>query len=166
MRNPINQPICIRCLMMLVFLLMSLGISAQVRWGDPTSAAAFVEVNEWTMNWSNRGGAYPELNNPNKATVTYSSSNTDVATIDADKVKFPLTLRPVSTGDRFVPFGMKGSKLVSDYLTDQKVSILDKRRQLVLVDSTGTIIWLVGRRTDNRFKISNDTKRALRITIK
>ena len=61
---------------------------------------------------------------------------------------------------------MKGSKLVSDYLTDQKVSILDKRRQLVLVDSTGTIIWLVGRRTDNRFKISHDTKRALRITIK
>ena len=94
------------------------------------------------------------------------SKSADVATIDADKVKFPLTLRPVSTGDRFVPFGMKGSKLVSDYLTDQKVSILDKRRQLVLVDSTGTIIWLVGRRTDNRFKISNDTKRALRITIK
>jgi tRNA(Ile)-lysidine synthase len=94
------------------------------------------------------------------------SKSADVATIDADKVKFPLTLRPVSTGDRFVPFGMKGSKLVSDYLTDQKVSILDKRRQLVLVDFTGTIIWLVGRRTDNRFKISNDTKRALRITIK
>jgi len=94
------------------------------------------------------------------------SKSADVATIDADKVKFPLTLRPVSTGDRFVPFGMKGSKLVSDYLTDQKVSILDKRRQLVFVDSTGTIIWLVGRRTDNRFKISNDTKRALRITIK
>ena len=94
------------------------------------------------------------------------SKSADVATIDADKVKFPLTIRPVSTGDRFVPFGMKGSKLVSDYLTDQKVSILDKRRQLVLVDFTGTIIWLVGRRTDNRFKISNDTKRALRITIK
>ena len=94
------------------------------------------------------------------------SKSAGVATIDADKVKFPLTIRPVSTGDRFVPFGMKGSKLVSDYLTDQKVSILDKRRQLVLVDSTGTIIWLVGRRTDNRFKISHDTKRALRITIK
>lgn len=85
MRSPINQPICTRCLLMLVFMLMSLGISAQsqVRWGDPTSAAAFVEVNVWPMNWSNRGGAYPVLSNPNKATVTYSSSNTDVATIDA-----------------------------------------------------------------------------------
>ena len=83
MRNPINQPICTRCLMMLVFLLMSLGISAQVKWGSPASAAAFEEVNVWPMNWSNRGGAYPVLSNPNKATVTYSSSNTDVATIDA-----------------------------------------------------------------------------------
>ncbi len=69
--------------MMLVFLLMSLGISAQVKWGSPASAAAFEEVNVWPMNWSNRGGAYPVLSNPNKATVTYSSSNTDVATIDA-----------------------------------------------------------------------------------
>ena len=86
MRSPINQPICTRCLLMLVFMLMSLGISAQsqVRWGDPTSAAAFVEVNEWPMNWSNRGDAYPVLSNPNKATVTYSSSNTGVATIDAN----------------------------------------------------------------------------------
>lgn len=83
MRNPINQPICTRCLMMLVFLLMSLGLSAQVKWGSPASAAAFEEVNVWPMNWSNRGGAYPVLSNPNKATVTYSSSNTDVATIDA-----------------------------------------------------------------------------------
>ena len=94
------------------------------------------------------------------------SKSADVATLDADKVKFPLTLRPVSTGDRFVPFGMKGSKLVSDYLTDLKVSILDKRHQLTLIDSTGTIIWLVGRRTDNRFRISNETKRILRIAIK
>ncbi len=94
------------------------------------------------------------------------SKSADVATVDADKVNFPLTLRPVSTGDRFVPFGMKGSKLVSDYLTNQKVSILDKRRQLVLVDASGAIIWLVGRRTDNRFRIDNDTKQTLRITIK
>ena len=94
------------------------------------------------------------------------SKSADVATVDADKVKFPLTLRPVSTGDRFVPFGMKGSKLVSDYLTNQKVSLLDKRRQLVLGDASGAIIWLVGRRTDNRFRIDNDTKRTLRITVK
>ena len=94
------------------------------------------------------------------------SKSADVATLDADKVKFPLTLRPVGTGERFVPFGMKGSKLVSVYLTDLKFSILEKRRQLVMVDASGAVIWLVGRRTDNRFRIDNDTKRTLRITIK
>ncbi len=94
------------------------------------------------------------------------SKSADVATLDADKVKFPLTLRPVGTGERFVPFGMKGSKLVSDYLTDLKFSILEKRRQLVMVDASGAVIWLVGRRTDNRFRIDNDTKRTLRVTIK
>ena len=88
-----------------------------------------------------------------------------VATLDADKVRFPLTLRLVEQGDRFVPFGMKGSKLVSDYLTDQKVSILDKRHQLVVTDAAGAIVWLVGRRTDHRFCVDKETQRVLRISI-
>ncbi|WP_033148003.1 tRNA lysidine(34) synthetase TilS [Prevotella sp. P6B1] len=94
------------------------------------------------------------------------SKSLDCATLDAAKVQFPLMLRPVQPGDRFVPFGMKGSKLVSDYLTDLKLSVLQKRRQLVLTDAQGAIIWLVGRRTDNRFRVSDETARILRITIK
>jgi tRNA(Ile)-lysidine synthase len=88
-----------------------------------------------------------------------------VATLDADKVQFPLTVRLVQQGDRFVPFGMKGSKLVSDYMTDQKVSILEKRHQEVVIDATGAIVWLIGRRTDNRFRVSKETTNVLRITI-
>ena len=123
MRNPINQPICTRCLLMLVFLLMSLGISAQsqVRWGDPTSAAAFVEVNEWTMNWSNRGGAYPELSNPNKATVTYSSSNTGVATIDANSG----AISPVAPGSTTITASVVDAPSASYTLT-----YTDDRREL------------------------------------
>ena len=121
MRNPINQPICIRCLMMLVFLLMSLGISAQVRWGDPTSAAAFVEVNEWTMNWSNRGDAYPVLSNPNKATVTYSSSNTGVATIDANSG----LISPVAPGSTTITASVVDAPSASYTLT-----YTDDRREL------------------------------------
>lgn len=98
-------------------------------------------------------------------TDTTVSREPYVATLDADKVQFPLTVRLVEQGDRFVPFGMKGSKLVSDYLTDQKVSILDKRHQEVVTDATGAIVWLIGRRTDNRFRVSNDTSKVLRITI-
>ena len=94
------------------------------------------------------------------------SRQADVATLDAGSVQFPLTVRPVQQGDRFVPFGMKGSRLVSDYLTDLKLNILEKRRQLALTDATGAIVWLVGRRTDNRFRVSQETTRVLRITIK
>ena len=101
------------------------------------------------------------------ATDTTVSRDDYVATLDADKVQFPLTVRLVQQGDRFAPFGMKrGTKLVSDYMTDQKLSILEKRHQKVVTDATGAIVWVIGRRTDNRFRISNDTKRSLRITIK
>lgn len=98
--------------------------------------------------------------------VDYSPSRVaDCACLDASDIKFPLTLRPTEQGDRFVPFGMKGMKLVSDYLTDRKKNVFEKRRQLVLCDASGRILWLVGERTDNRFRISSDTQHALRITL-
>ena len=87
-----------------------------------------------------------------------------VATLDADCVSFPLTLRQAQAGDRFVPYGMKGSKLVSDFLKDQKIGTLNRRQQLVLADSTGAIIWLVGRRTDERVAIRpGSTRRVLTV---
>ena len=89
----------------------------------------------------------------------------DLATLDADKVVFPLTIRPVQTGDRFQPFGMTGSRLVSDYLTDCKCSVFDKRRQLVLTDATARILWLVRRRTDQRFAVDAATRHVLTIQV-
>lgn len=93
------------------------------------------------------------------------SKSPDVATIDVNKVKFPLTLRPIRQGDRFTPFGMKGTKLVSDYLTDIKCSVIDRQRQLVIQDATGMIIWLVGRRTNEKCRIDSSSNAALTITI-
>lgn len=99
-------------------------------------------------------------------TDTTVSREPYVATVDADKVQFPLTVRLVQQGDRFAPYGMKrGTKLVSDYMTDQKLSILQKRHQEIVTDATGAIVWIIGYRTDNRFRIDNETKRVLRITI-
>ena len=89
----------------------------------------------------------------------------DCATLDKAKVLFPLTVRPVQSGDVFSPFGMEGRKLVSDFLTDRKLSILEKRRQLVVTDATGAILWLVGLRTDNRFRVNSDTTAILRLTL-
>jgi tRNA(Ile)-lysidine synthase len=86
-----------------------------------------------------------------------------MATLDADKVKFPLTIRGIRAGDRFQPFGMSGTKLVSDFLTDHKMNLLEKRRQLVVTDAEGQIVWLVGWRTDQRFCVGADTRQVLTI---
>lgn len=83
---------------------------------------------------------------------------------DLSKVSFPLTVRAAEPGDRFVPFGMRGSKLVSDFLTDKKLSLFDKRRQLVVTDSAGNIIWVVSHRADNRCRITPKTEMMLKIT--
>lgn len=94
------------------------------------------------------------------------SRNKLKASVDANKISFPLTIRPVEKGDRFVPFGMKtGSQLISDYLTDRKISVFEKRRQLVITNADGRIIWLVGQRPDERFRIDENTQDTLSISM-
>lgn len=87
------------------------------------------------------------------------------AFIDADTIKGPLILRHTAHGDRFRPYGMhNGTKLVSDYLTDRKVNLLDKKSQLVAIDTcTNSIVWLVGREIDHRYRITARTTNILRI---
>lgn len=87
-----------------------------------------------------------------------------IVTIDADKVCFPLVLRKVQTGDRFHPFGMKGTKLISDYLTERKLTRFDKQVQRVLADSKGTIVWLVGERASDICKVTEKTSRILQLS--
>ena len=89
----------------------------------------------------------------------------DVACLDVANVQFPLTLRPVQTGDRFRPYGMKGTKLVSDFLTDLKVPLPRRRSQLILTDAQGRILWLVSRRPDARFCVTPNTRQTLVITF-
>lgn len=93
------------------------------------------------------------------------SRSSDKVCLDAQKVKFPLMIRRVARGDRFVPFGMKGSKLVSDFLTDQKVALPLKRRQLVVTDACGNILWVVGKRLDGRFAVSPCSKSVVEISL-
>ena len=93
------------------------------------------------------------------------SKSDNCITIDKEKVEFPLTVRVIQSGDRFTPFGMNGSKLVSDYLTDKKVSLWAKRSQLVVTDAHDHILWLVGHRIDHHFRITPATTTALRIEL-
>ncbi len=87
------------------------------------------------------------------------------AYLDADLLTLPLKQRLYTTGDRFCPFGMKGSRLVSDFLTDLKVNRFDKERQTVLLSGTD-IVWVVGRRVDDRYKVSASTRRIYCVTVK
>ncbi len=84
------------------------------------------------------------------------------ANLDADKIKFPLTLRNWLEGDEFQPLGMKGRKKVSDFFIDNKIDVLTKKTTHILVQNN-QIIWVVGYRIDHNFQITDKTKNVLLI---
>ena len=89
----------------------------------------------------------------------------DRITIDADAVVGDLCIRRVAAGDRFAPFGMpKGTKLVSDYLTDRHRSVLEKQAAAVVCDERG-IVWLVGETVDRRVAVHRSTQTILDIRL-
>lgn len=80
-----------------------------------------------------------------------------IACLDADKLEFPLEIRKVQEGDWFCPLGMNQKKLVSDFLTDKKVPLNIKKQTMVLI-SQGSIVWIIGHRIDNRYKVTDKTE--------
>ena len=84
--------------------------------------------------------------------------------LDDGSLQKPLFIRSVQEGDRFQPFGMKGSKLVSDYLTDRHRSLIDKQKALVLCDQKG-IVWLIGERNAQRAAITDTTRKVLLVSL-
>ena len=84
----------------------------------------------------------------------------DVACIDADKLNGDVNVRLWEHGDWFIPFGMKGKKLISDFLTDLKKSVSEKDQQYLLCCGD-EVVWVIGERIDNRFKVDNHTKRVI-----
>ena len=83
--------------------------------------------------------------------------------LDFDKLVFPLKLRTWNDGDYFFPFGMKGKKKLSKFFKDEKLSLISKEKIWVLL-SENNIVWVVGMRSDERFKVNNETKQILKIT--
>lgn len=80
------------------------------------------------------------------------------ACLDADKLKFPLLLRRPLPGDSFVPLGMKGRKLLSDYFCDRKKNLFQKESCWLLL-SGQDIVWVLGERIDHRYRVTDSTKR-------
>ena len=87
----------------------------------------------------------------------YVSKEAHIATLDAAKVRFPLTVRRVEEGDLMQPYGMKGRKLLSDLMTDLKMTVFEKRRQLVVVDAQGVVVWAIGLRIADFVAVSDAT---------
>jgi len=87
-----------------------------------------------------------------------------VALLDADKLKFPLTIRKWRNGDFFYPLGMESPKKLSDFFVDTKINIAQKQDIYLLV-SGNDIVWIIGKRIDNRYKINANTKKVYRLEL-
>jgi tRNA(Ile)-lysidine synthase len=84
--------------------------------------------------------------------------------VSGDTLKDSFEIRKWKAGDKFQPIGMKGTKKISDFLSDEKISSLEKKEHLVLTNS-GKIVWVIGLRIDERFKVTTDTKKILKLTV-
>jgi len=100
-----------------------------------------------------------------KQTDTFSeNTDSNIIQLDRSKLKFPLKLRKWQEGDFFYPQGMKGKKKLSKYFKDEKYSLIDKEKQWLLL-SDNKIVWVVNRRLDDRFKITNSTSEILKVEV-
>lgn len=92
------------------------------------------------------------------------ATNKNEIFVDKAKLKFPLQLRKRQEGDVFYPIGMKGKKKLSKYFKDEKLSLLDKENTWLLC-SGDAIVWVVNKRADDRFKVTDETKEVLRVSL-
>jgi tRNA(Ile)-lysidine synthase len=91
--------------------------------------------------------------------------NKNVEFISADKIKGPFKIRNWKRGDKFFPIGMLGTKKISDYLTDIKLDSEEKKNQMLLINDK-KIVWVLGQRLDDRFKVTTRTKKVLKLCLK
>lgn len=108
------------------------------------------------------------INAPIKLTMekvgAVEKSNPDTIFLDKKKLNFPLVLRNWQKGDYFYPYGMKGGKKLSKFFKDEKMDVFSKEKQWLLC-SNDEIVWVVGRRADERFKVDKSTQTIIKITF-
>lgn len=93
------------------------------------------------------------------------SSDGNTEYIDANELDDKFVVRQWKAGDKFIPFGMSGTKKISDYLNTLKIPASEKKLKLVLLNKE-KIVWVIGSRIDNRFRITSETKKVIRLCLK
>lgn len=103
-------------------------------------------------------------NNENKVLDELFLDEKNTISIDCSKLHFPLTIRKKQKGDKFYPIGLNGKKKVSKFFKDEKLSLIEKENTWLLI-SKNEIVWVIGKRLDNRFKVSKTTSTILKIKL-
>ena len=122
------------------------------------------ETEEYLINENQSDVNFPlKLSLCNVGHITIDSNK--AIFVDAEKIQFPLVLRKWNEGDVFHPFGMNGkSKKVSKLFKDEKLSLIEKEKTWILC-SDNQIVWVIGIRQDERFKIETTTNNILKIEL-
>ncbi len=118
-----------------------------------------IEAKEQSINFENGSIEISVIEN-----LSSVSENASLVQFDAAKVQFPLLLRKWKSGDYFYPLGMQKKKKISRFLIDKKLSATEKEK-IWVIESNQRIIWVVGQRIDNRFKIMPSTKQVLQLKL-
>ena len=107
---------------------------------------------------------YGSLNFNLTDSLDFSNSNSNVF-VDEGCLIYPLRVDSYSSGMEFFPLGMKGKKSVSKFLKDEKISLNNKKRVIVLINGNDEIIWIINHRIDDRYKITESSKKILKISF-
>jgi tRNA(Ile)-lysidine synthase len=132
------------------------------------SAGVIRDETTYTINGIDDFAGFPGISSAKNIRITDSYEIPDepsVACVDFQKVIFPMIIRKWKAGDHFYPLGMNRKKKLSDYFIDNKYSKFDKENIFIL-ESAGKIVWIIGDRIDDRFKITGSTKKGLLIKSK
>jgi tRNA(Ile)-lysidine synthase len=107
-------------------------------------------------------GCIVSISHPEAVPAAYTGTH-EVEYIDAERLGKQLVLRSWHAGDWFIPLGMKTKKKLSDFFTDQKVPRY-RKSTIPVLESDGSIVWICGKRLDDRFKLTARTRTAIRLS--
>ncbi len=122
-----------------------------------------VEIGDISAHVFKSGDSLSMETIPNHSSIDLKTENQNVCLFDKDKLHFPLIIRKTQTGDSFYPLGLNGKKKVSDFMIDEKIPVNLKRRVLIL-ESAKNVVWIIGQRIDDRYKVTPHTTKILRMT--